>query len=286
MWVWFSIISAVLLGVYDVAKKAAVGKNSVMWVLFVSCALSSLFLLPLYESGSCREFLMMIPKALLVSASWISGLIGMKRLPLTTSSTIKASRPVFVVILSILIFGERLNYGQIAGILTALFALWLLSRSSRREGIFFATDKGVWWMWLSVATGVASALYDKHIMRGMSPYFVQSWSTLFIAGIMGIALVAEMVIKRGNESEGTQKKFVWDWWVVLVAVSISLADMAYFQALKDPDSLLSIVSLMRRGCAIVAFVLSIFIFHEKNITRKALDLGVLMVGMTVMALAS
>lgn len=281
MWIYLSIISAVLLGVYDVAKKYAVGRNSVMWVLFLSCALSSLFLLPLYCAGTAEEFLRLVPKALLVSASWISGLIGMKRLPLTTSSTIKASRPVFVVILSILLFGERLNPGQIAGVLIALVSLWLLSRSSRREGIYFSKDAGVWWMWLSVATGVASALYDKHIMRGLSPYFVQSWSTLMIAAIMGVALLCEM---RINECKATG--FRWDWSIVVVAASISLADMAYFQALKDPDSLLSIVSLMRRGCAIVAFVLGIFLFHEKNLTRKALCLGLLLLGMAVMALAS
>lgn len=288
MWVYLSIISAVLLGIYDVAKKVAVGRNSVMWVLFTSTMLSAIFLAPFYEWGSARDFLMTIPKTILVSASWITGLIGMKMLPLTTSSTIKASRPVFVVLLSILIFGERLNAGQITGIAISLTALWMLSRSSRREGIYFSHDKGVWWMWASVVTGVASALWDKHLMRGMSPHFVQSWSSLFIALVMGLALIVEIGLKKKGhlEDDGKGYGFKWDWSVVVVAVSILLADMAYFRALKDPESLLSIVSLMRRGCAIVAFVISIFLFKEKNIWRKAIDLGVLMVGMTVMALAS
>lgn len=288
MWVYLSIISAVLLGIYDVAKKVAVGRNSVMWVLFTSTMLSAIFLAPFYEWGSARDFLMTIPKTILVSASWITGLIGMKMLPLTTSSTIKASRPVFVVLLSILIFGERLNAGQITGIAISLTALWMLSRSSRREGIYFSHDKGVWWMWASVVTGVASALWDKHLMRGMSPHFVQSWSSLFIALVMGLALIVEIGLKKKGrlEDDGKGYGFKWDWSVVVVAVSILLADMAYFRALKDPESLLSIVSLMRRGCAIVAFVISIFLFKEKNIWRKAIDLGVLMVGMTVMAFAS
>lgn len=280
MWIYLSIISAILLGVYDVAKKAAVEKNSVMWVLFSTGVLSSILLAPCYEWGSAHDFMMIIPKALLVTASWISGLIGMKMLPLTTSSTIKASRPVFVVISSILLFGERLNAGQAAGIVVSLAALWLLSVSSRKEGIYFSKDKGVWWMLLSVVTGVASALYDKHVIKGLTPNFVQSWSTLFIAALMGLALIWEL---RHTPS---QKKLVWDWNLAVVSVSILLADMAYFHALKDPDALLSIVSLMRRGCAIVSFILSVIIFKETNIRSKALCLGLLMVGMAVMAFAS
>ncbi len=273
-----------------------------MWVLFSTSLLSAVLLAPFYEWGGAHDFLMMIPKALLVTASWISGLIGMKILPLTTSSTIKASRPVFVVITSILIFGERLNWGQIAGILISLAALWLLSRSSRKEGIYFSRDRGVWWMIVSVATGVASALYDKHIMKGLSPDFVQSWSTLFIAVLMGLVLAGETIFEKRKataipaagsktqEGAGSVNHstcgFRWDWNLVVVSVSILLADMAYFHALKDPDALLSIVSLMRRGCAIVSFILSVIIFKERNIRSKALCLGLLMVGMAVMALAS
>lgn len=281
MWIYLSILSALLLGIYDVAKKAAVHKNSVMWVLFSTTAMSAALLAPLYQGGSAAEFGLIVPKAFLVTASWISGLAGMKMLPLTTSSTIKASRPVFVVIFSIILFGERLNPGQWTGVVIALAALWMLSRSSKREGIDFKADKGVWYMFISVITGVASALYDKHIMKGLSAGFVQSWSTLFIAVLMGLALVWEQ--KRGKEA-GTP--FKWDWNLLIVSLSILFADMAYFNALKDPDALLSIVSLLRRGCAIVSFVLSVILFKEKNAGRKAVDLGILMAGLTIMAFSS
>lgn len=280
MWIYLSIISAVLLGIYDFAKKQAVSRNSVMRVLFVSTSLTSLLLLPCYEKGSTEEFLMILPKVMLVGLSWISGLQGMKLLPLTTSSTIKASRPVFVVLFSIILFGEKLNDGQWAGVLLSLSALWLLGRSSRKEGIVFGRDKGVWWMVVSVITGVASALYDKHIMHGLSPNFVQSWSSLGIALFYGVMLLFQ---EMGSKE---RSRFVWDWNIVTVSVSILLADMAYFHALKDPDALLSIVSLMRRGCAIVTFALSVIILKEKNALSKAIDLSLLMIGMTIMAFAS
>lgn len=280
MWIYLSIVSAVMLGVYDVAKKAAVQKNSVMWVLFATTSLSALFLLPFYEGGSAGDFLMLLPKTLLVSLSWISGLEGMRLLPLTTSSTIKASRPVFVVLCSIFIFGESLNDWQWTGVVISLGALWLLSRSSRKEGIYFSNNAGIWWMILSVATGVASALYDKYIMKGLSPNFVQSWSSLFIAVFMGLVLLWQTARK------GQSQPFKWDYSLLVVALCILCADMAYFNALKEPGAMLSVISLLRRGCAIVSFILGSILFKEKNLGSKAVDLGLLLIGMTILALAS
>lgn len=299
MWIWLSVLSAFMLGIYDVAKKAATKKNSVMWILFSTTLISAVLLAPLYESGTPHDFAMLVPKAILVTASWISGLYGIKSLPLTISSVIKASRPVFVVLCSIVIFGERLNPGQTAGVVITLASLLMLSRSGRYEGIDFLRHRGVWWMVVSVVSGVASALYDKHIMRGMSPGFVQSYSTLMIAALMGTALVSEIILEKrkarkaiavGAEDKAAERKssmvFNWDWSIAVAAVCITLADMAYFHSLKDPDALLSIVSLMRRGCVIVTFVLGIFIFKERNIARKAVSLAFLLCGMIIMTVAS
>ena len=46
-WVLFAILSAVFLGVYDVAKKASVQDNAVLVVLFACSATGLALLLPL-----------------------------------------------------------------------------------------------------------------------------------------------------------------------------------------------------------------------------------------------
>ena len=135
MWLWLIVISAVLLGFYDVTKKQALKRNDVLWILVCATALTTLFLSPFLKAGPASDHLRLLLKAVLVSLSWVSGLIAMKTLPLTTVSTIKASRPMFVVLFSILLFGERLSLLQWAGVLLVLAALYLLSVSSRKEGI-------------------------------------------------------------------------------------------------------------------------------------------------------
>ena len=142
MWVWLTIGSAFLLGFYDVAKKQSLKKNGVLYVLLSATALSTVFLSPFLHPGPLNHHLLLIIKGILVTSSWVSGLAAMELVPLSTLSTIKASRPVFVLFFSLIIFGEKLNAFQWAGCVTAIAALVLLSRTSSREGISFTNDKG------------------------------------------------------------------------------------------------------------------------------------------------
>lgn len=282
MWLWMALGSALLLGVYDVAKKQTLRRNGVMWVLFTTTALSTLLLTPHLEFGAPQEdYLLLLPKAALVTLSWISGLIALKRLPITTVSTVKASRPMFVVLFSLIIFGERLNLWQWGGVVIVIAALFMLSSSSKKEGIYFTKDPWMLWLLISVITGVVSALYDKYIIARLEPMFVQAWSNMFISCLMGIVLLVKQ-LKDGAERE----RFHWDWFLLVVAVTIVCADALYFLSLDQDGSMLSIISLIRRSSVIVTFALGAWIFKEKNIKAKALDLAILLVGMGLLLYGS
>ena len=282
MWLWMAIGSALLLGVYDVAKKQCLGKNGVLWVIFAVSFISTVFLSPFLSfTHPSVEYWRLLLKSVFVAACWVSGLAAMKWLPLTTVSTIKASRPVFVVVLSIIIFGERLNVWQWSGVALGLLSLFLLSRTSRTEGNGVSHTRGVVYMVISVATGVASALYDKYCVRLMDPLFVQSWSNFFITALLAL-WIAVKAVRDGRERE----KFHWDWLLVLTAVFIVGADALYFFALKQEGSLLSVVALLRRLSAVVTFIFGAVMFKEKNLKAKSLDLALLMVGMALLVYGS
>lgn len=281
MWLWMTLGSALLLGVYDVMKKSALKRNGVLWVLLIATACSTLMLCPFLSAGSSQDHLRLLLKAVLVTTSWVSGLVGMKLLPITTASTLKASRPFFVVVFSIILFGEKLNGWQWGGVALALVALTLLSMSSKKEGISFAKSKGVAAMAVSILAGVASALYDKHIMGGMEPLFVQSWANLYITVMLAICVIVK-AIHDGQERE----KFHWDWLLVGIAIFITGADMLYFFALKQEGALLSIISLIRRCSVVVTFALGAVVFKENKIKEKSLDLAVLLVAMGLLLYGS
>ena len=280
-WLYLSVGSAVLLGIYDVAKKQALRRNGVLYVLLGATALTALIMSPFLSEGSLHDHLCLVLKAVLVTVSWVSGLQALKTIPLTTASTIKASRPIFVVAFSIILFGERLNLWQWAGVILVIAALFLLSLSSRKEGIVFTRSRGVLWILLSVLTGAASALYDKHILRDLQPLFVQSWSNVYIT-----VLLALCVLLKALHDGAERERFHWDWTLVLVAVLISGADAMYFFALKQGDALLSVVSMIRRSAVVITFALGAILFKENHIKSKALDLGVLLVGIALLLFGS
>ena len=281
MWLTLAICSALLLGVYDVAKKGALKRNGVMWILLCSTTLSTLFLSPFFSSGSLSGHLCLVLKAVLVSASWITGMLALKMLPITTVSTFKASRPVFVLLFSILIYGERLNAWQWGGAILTIAAIWMLSRSSKREGIAFARSRGVLYMSLAVLTGVGSALWDKHILTFLEPLFVQSWTNLYITVILGICLL----VQRAREGERF-KPLEWDWMLLLIAVIITAADFLYFKALHSEGAMLSVISLIRRASVIVTFALGAILFRERNIGSKAAALAVMLLGMALIVIGT
>lgn len=281
MWAILAVFSAILLGVYDVAKKKALQKNGVLAVLLVATALSTLFVSPFLSIGPAGDHLRLVLKAVLVTASWISGMIGLKLLPLTTVSTIKGSRPVFVVLFSIIIFGEKLNWMQWLGIAIVLAALWLLGRTSSADATKEARRTGFIFMGVSIVTGVTSALYDKYIISGMEPMFVQSWTNLFITVILAICVGIKALID-GEKRE----KIRWDWMLLIVAVLITGADALYFFALKQPGALLSVISVVRRASVLVTFVLGAILFKEGNVKRKAFNMLLMAAGVALLLIGS
>ena len=263
MWIWLAVGSAFMLA-----------------TLF-----STLFLSPWLSAGPLQDHLRLILKAVLVTVSWIAGMEGLKRLPITIASTIKASRPVFVLLLSILIFGEKLNGWQWAGSIVALVALYMLSLSSRKEGIVFRRNAGVAWMALSVVAGVVSALWDKHILGSMEPLFVQGWTNIYITAILG-AILAFRAIRAKRNPAVTAPPFHPDWVILLIAVFITGADMLYFFSLHAEGALLSVISLLRRSSVIVTFAVGAVMFKEKNIARKSAILALMLAGVVLLMASS
>ena len=281
MWLWLTVCSALLLGIYDVFKKQALKRNGVYWILVGSTGLTTLFLSPFLSAISLHDHLCILIKAVLVSTSWVSGLIAMKHLPLTTVSTIKASRPMFVVIFSIILFGERLSPLQWLGVAIVMAALFLSSRSKRHETDKVNSAKGMVAMVVSVLSGAASALYDKHIISGFEPLALQSWTNLYITALLALILLIQYLADK-EHFQG----FAWDWRILIIAVLITAADAAYFFAIKDPDAMLSVISIIRRCSVLVTFLGGALILKEGQIRDKALDMVLMMAGVGLLLYAT
>lgn len=298
MWLSLAFASAALLGLYDAAKKKALTGNAVLPVLLLNTFFCSLFFLPAILSAECgfgwfdgtalesscgtlRAHGLVVLKSAIVLTSWIFGYFGMKHLPLTIVGPINATRPVLVLLGALLIFGERLNASQWAGVLLALVSLFLLGRSSRREGVDFAHNRWILCIAAAALTGAASGLYDKYIMTRLDPVFVQSWYNLYQFLMMAVVAGILWWPRRGHTTP-----FRWSWAIPFISIFLSAADFAYLYALRDPDAMISVVSMIRRGSVVVSFLCGAALFHERNLRSKAVDLAFILVGMFFLWLGS
>ncbi len=67
---------------------------------------------------------------------------------------------------------------------------------------------------------------------------------------------------------------------------LTAADLFYFYALSLPGAMIGIVSMMRRGSVVISFLYGVMALHEKNIGPKLIDLGLLLVSLTLLVLGS
>ncbi len=311
MWLLLAFISAGLLGLYDTSKKTALKDNAVLPVLFLNTLFSTIIFSPFIldsisgagwfagtvldnapfaghpdtsgadEHSILHAHALIIIKSVIVLSSWIFGYFGMKHLPLTIVGPINATRPVLVLIGALIIFGERLNAYQWTGVLLSVISIFLLSLSGRKEQVDFRHDKWIWCIGAAAVLGAASGLYDKYILGQLGPMFVQSWYNLYQFLMMGTVCLALWYPNRRKTTP-----FRWSWAIPFISIFLSLADFAYFSALDRPDSMISVVSLIRRGSVIVSFACGVLIFHEKNLRAKALDLMLIIIGMVFIWIGS
>jgi drug/metabolite transporter (DMT)-like permease len=291
MWIIFAFLSAALLGCYDVCKKHSLRENAVIPVLFLNTLFCSLIFLPLALNapfGGWEVQRYIILKACIVLSSWILGYIGIKYLPLTLVGPINATRPVMVLLGALLIFGERLNLYQWIGVALAILSFFLLSRSGKKEGIDFRHNRWIFCIVGAAITGALSGLYDKYLLAspqdggvGLDKLTVQSYYNFYQCLMMGVVLLTLWYPRRQN---GTP--FRWVWSIPLISIFLSIADYAYFCSLHEAGALVSVVSMVRRSSVVVSFMIGAFLFHEKNLKSKAIDLFLVLLGMVFLFLGT
>ena len=301
MWLILAFVSATFLGFYDSSKKASLKGNAVLPVLLINTIISTVLFSPFladylfdlnwFRSGllstapygqdnellngtTLHAHLLVVLKAFIVLSSWICGYFGLKHLPLTIVGPINATRPVLVLVGAMLLFGERLNGYQWAGVLLSILSIYMMSRAGKKENIDFKRNKWVWCVAAATILGAISGLYDKFIMKSLSPMFVQSWFNFYQMIIMTAVCGILWYPKRHQTTP-----FHWSWAIPLISIFICLADFAYYTSLHDADSMISVVSLVRRSSVIISFICGALIFKERNLRAKALDLALILLGM-------
>lgn len=309
MWLVLAFTSAALLGFYDVFKKIALKDNPVVLVLTLNTMFSSLIFLPLvvlsatgYLPASSIFYVSVcgwevhkyiILKSAIVLSSWLCGYYAMKNLPLTLVGPINATRPVMVLLGALLIFGEHLNMYQWIGVLLAIIGYFMLRRSGKKEGIDFRHNRWIVFAVLGALFGAVSALYDKYLIApvevgglGLDRMAVQSYFLFYQFAMMAVVLLITERHVFSQRLIRPSASFQWRWAIPMISLFLSAADFVYFYALSQPDALIAVVSMIRRGSVLVSFFVGALVFKEKNVRSKVIDLILVLLSMVFLYLGS
>ena len=74
--------------------------------------------------------------------------------------------------------------------------------------------------------------------------------------------------------------------IPFISILLVLADFVYFYALSYEDSMISIISLVRRSGVVVSFIAGAIWFKERNLKAKFIDLLLVLAGMYLIYLGT
>jgi len=299
-WLWLSLASSLLLGLYEVSRKAALSTSAPLLVLLsanlgalVSLGLALLvsrnmdlarhtefYLVPL---NSAQHGAVLI-KSLLVSTSWMMSYSAVKHLPITVAGPLRAVAPAFTVLGALFWFHEAPSLVQWSGIAIIFAGYFGFARLGRSEGISYTKSPYVILLVAGTIVGAMSGLLDKHLLQRvhLQPTTLQFWFVVDTA-LIQVLLQLMLMAKRSEPS----KRFDLGAWKVswlgpLAGALLVVADQFYFRALAQQGAMVSVVSMVRRSSVLVSFSVGAWLFREQLIQKKALALLVVLTGLLVL----
>lgn len=302
MWTFLAFISALCLGFYDISKKIALRDHPVVDVLTLSVCFSAVLLsVPLICSRFCPAMMVGTPfyvptmdlqahlftvlKSLIVLSSWVCAYMALKHLPISVVSPMQATRPMWTLVGALLIFGERLNTWQWIGVCIALgtiLAFSFFTRKPRNSMNYRDPRINRYYVALALAIllGAASGLYDKYLMRRYDHNAVQVYYTFYQAVMMMGVWVIEYARHPRSPRVTSFSSFLP---IALISIFLIISDNVYMLALRDPDSLIAVVSTIRRGGAVIGFAYGLLFLKEENPLPKVLCMIGIGVGLLCLA---
>ena len=304
MWVLLAFVSALCLGFYDISKKVALRDNAVVDVLTASVLISSgILAVPLLLSRWAPDMMLDTPfyvpsldlqghlltiiKSGIVLSSWIFAYMALKHLPISVVSPWQATRPMWTLIGALLIFGERLNGWQWIGVVLAIGSILFFSFFTRhpRNPRSHRTISSKYYIALALAIliGACSGLYDKYMMRRFDHNAVQVYYTLYQALMM---LVVCAIHHRRTHTPVRFNGMRAVLPIALISVFLVISDNVYMLALQDPDSMIAIVSTIRRGGTVIGFAYGLIFLKEQDPWKKVLSMIGVLAGLICLAIGS
>jgi len=276
-WILYTLIYAIFTGFFQCTKKKAVEKNSVLEVLaifstmaFILSALTSKNVLNISYSSLIIIFI----KSIVIVIAWILSLYAIKNMPISLYSVINLSRIIFSIIMSVFFLGEQLTTILIIGAIIIILGLFLVNKVSNEKSKKETNFKIILILLASCLLSSISAIIDKQILKCVNPIQLQFWFLFFLSVCYWIIIL----LKNKKINIQNLKK---NYWILIAAICLTIADRFLFKANEIPESKVSIMTLIKQLSVIEGIILGKIFFDEKNIIKKLLCSLLIIIGLAL-----
>lgn len=280
MWMFLVLIYGLLKGAREAVKKKSLEKNTVPEVLFLYTLIGFIFVIPDLRNGFSIDkslYFLIFIKALCVFLAWILSFNVIKHMPIGFYGILDMSRVLFAYILGIVVLREHITIYQIIGMPLVLIGLFLLKVIKGDNGeTSTLSAKHVTLAVVSCLLNAISGLLDKIIMKNPS---ITSGELQFSYMLVLVILYGAYLIFTKTKIDFKNLKS--NYWILILAIMFIVADRCLFIANKDPNSKITIMTLIKQSACFVTIILGKIVYKEKDLRKKLICASVVLAGIVI-----
>lgn len=273
IWVVLVLIYSILKGSRDGMKKAALKFSSSDEILFFYSLIGFILIIPFSSNAFSVPpiyiFYSFI-KAAVVCTAWLCAFIALKNMTVSLYGIMDLSRMIFSTLLGIFVLNESMTVGKAAGLVLVGTGLILSNLKKDASG-----DKVTFWVliaaFLNCLLNSISAIMDKSLTKTMEPDALQFWFMFFLL----ICYSGILVAKREKIHISTLRK---NYWIPIMSISLIVGDRLLFIANSDPESMVTVMTVIKQSSVIVTIITGWLFFKEKHICYKMMCAGIILAG--------
>ena len=136
VWIYLVLLYGILKGVREILKKKALGRNTVMEVLFLYTLLSFVILIPTAPKAgglSLPQYGFIAIKSFVIFLAWLCSFHALNTMPVSLYGVLDLSRVIFSTLLGIIFLHEDMPLPRIIGFVLVCVGLYALRGLKNRE---------------------------------------------------------------------------------------------------------------------------------------------------------
>lgn len=280
MWMLEVLLYGLIKGGRDIVKKESLKKSSVIEVLFFYTLFAFLFVsfeAPRAVGVDAKHMVVIVFKSFVIFLAWMLSFKAIKKMPISLYGILDLSRVLFATLLALVVLHESIGLYQGIGLVLVSAGLLMLKIQKNPTQKEVVSTKIVLMALASCMLNALSGLLDKILMKDVTSAQLQFWYMLYLV----LFYLVYIIITRQKVEVKNSLKNGWIW---LLAILFVIADRSLFLANANPESKITVMTLIKQSSCIVTIFAGKFIYHEKNIAYKLLCAGVVITGIVIAVL--